>query len=159
MKIRTLVAATSAALFSLGAIAAGEKEQQQSQSGQSSKQSQSAAAGASAGQAFDQQTVRQVQQKLKDEGHEVGQIDGIMGPKTQAALKEYQKQEGMDASGQLDQETLSSLGVEAGASSAVGGTSSGTSGGASSGGAASGAGSSGSSGGSSYGGSQSQQKQ
>jgi hypothetical protein len=49
MKIRTIVAATSAALFSLGAFAAGDDKQKQSQSSGQSATSQSAQ-GSSSGQ-------------------------------------------------------------------------------------------------------------
>ena len=57
--------------------------------------------------------VRAAQQALKDKGHDPGEIDGKMGPKTQAALKDYQSKEGLKASGRLDAETMTKLGVEA----------------------------------------------
>ena len=63
-----------------------------------------------------QEQVKAVQQALKDKGHDPGDIDGIMGPKTQAALKEYQQKEGLKATGRLDSETSAKLGVEAKAS-------------------------------------------
>ncbi len=59
----------------------------------------------------DAETVKQVQEKLAAEGHDVGQPDGKLGPKTQAALKKYQESKGLPASGQLDEKTLSELGV------------------------------------------------
>lgn len=156
MKIRTIVAATSAALFSLGAIAAGDDKQKQSQgaspdksaqtqssgaasgstSGQSaSKPSSSAASGSTSGQASQKQAqgsdiVKQAQQKLSQAGHDVGKPDGIMGPKTQAGLKEFQEKKGLQASGQLDKETLAALGVSGevtSGSAATGGSSSGQS--------------------------------
>jgi peptidoglycan hydrolase-like protein with peptidoglycan-binding domain len=61
-----------------------------------------------------------VQTKLNEQGHNVGAVDGIMGPKTQKGLKDFQSAKGMDASGQLDQQTLSALGVSG---SAAGGAS------------------------------------
>ena len=39
----------------------------------------------------------------------MGQPDGKMGPKTQAAVKEFQEKKGLQASGKLDQETLAAL--------------------------------------------------
>lgn len=57
--------------------------------------------------------VRAVQQALKDKGHDPGAIDGVMGPRTQAALKEFQGKEGLKASGRMDSETLAKLGVQA----------------------------------------------
>ena len=62
--------------------------------------------------------VRAVQQALKDKGHDPGEIDGKMGPKTQAALRDYQSKEGLKATGRLDSETMAKLGVEAKSSAA-----------------------------------------
>jgi len=61
--------------------------------------------------------VKAVQQALKDKGHDPGEVDGKMGPKTQAALRDYQQKEGLKATGRLDSETASKLGVQASASS------------------------------------------
>jgi peptidoglycan hydrolase-like protein with peptidoglycan-binding domain len=54
--------------------------------------------------------VRQAQQALKAAGHDPGRIDGVMGPQTTAALKAYQTQHGLTATGQLDAPTLARLG-------------------------------------------------
>ena len=64
--------------------------------------------------------VRAAQQALKDKGHDPGAIDGQMGPKTQAALRDFQKALGMTASGRLDDKTMQALGVEAKPSGAAG---------------------------------------
>jgi peptidoglycan hydrolase-like protein with peptidoglycan-binding domain len=56
--------------------------------------------------------VRQVQQALKDKGHDPGEIDGIMGPQTQQALQSFQQAQGISGSGDLDQQTLAALGVQ-----------------------------------------------
>jgi peptidoglycan hydrolase-like protein with peptidoglycan-binding domain len=56
--------------------------------------------------------VKAVQQALKDKGHDPGDVDGVMGPKTKSALRDFQKKEGLKGSGQLDTETMSKLGVE-----------------------------------------------
>ena len=55
--------------------------------------------------------VREVQEALKSEGHDPGPIDGVMGPRTQQALRQYQRQENLNETGRLDQETLNKLGV------------------------------------------------
>lgn len=55
--------------------------------------------------------VKAAQQALKDKGQD--RIDGVMGPKTQAALKAFQKTEGLKTTGRLDSETMAKLGVEA----------------------------------------------
>jgi len=62
--------------------------------------------------------VKAVQQALKDQGHDPGAIDGVMGPKTQAALRDYQQKQGLKATGRLDAETSAKLGVEAKTSAA-----------------------------------------
>lgn len=62
---------------------------------------------------MDSQTVRQVQQALRDKGHNPGPIDGMMGPRTQAALQSYQRSENMSGASGMDQRTLDSLGVQA----------------------------------------------
>ena len=60
--------------------------------------------------------VRQVQQHLKEKGGDVGAIDGVMGPKTRSALKSFQQQQGLTASGEIDSSTLTALGVAGGGS-------------------------------------------
>lgn len=55
--------------------------------------------------------IRQVQQELKQQGFYKGRVDGIEGPQTRAAIKKYQEQNKLTASGRLDEQTLQSLGV------------------------------------------------
>jgi peptidoglycan hydrolase-like protein with peptidoglycan-binding domain len=55
--------------------------------------------------------VMAMQQALKDKGHDPGPIDGVMGPRTKAALMGYQKKEGLKATGRWDDETATKLGV------------------------------------------------
>lgn len=63
----------------------------------------------------DPQTVRQVQQALSNQGYDPGAPDGKWKSKTESALMQYQEAQGMQATGQLDQQTLASLGVQGGA--------------------------------------------
>lgn len=53
--------------------------------------------------------IRQAQEKLHSEGLYQGKIDGRMGPETQQALREYQQKNGLQATAQLDQETMNHL--------------------------------------------------
>ncbi len=57
-------------------------------------------------------TVRSVQQALKDKGFDPGAVDGVNGPATRAALKKYQAQQNLTADGRLGPKTLDSLGVK-----------------------------------------------
>jgi peptidoglycan hydrolase-like protein with peptidoglycan-binding domain len=56
--------------------------------------------------------VRMAQQALQEKGYNPGPIDGVMGAKTRAALKEFQRKEGLEANGRLDMTTMSRLGME-----------------------------------------------
>lgn len=49
--------------------------------------------------------VREAQQTLRDKGHYAGPIDGILGSRTRAALRQYQKDENLPVTGQLDADT------------------------------------------------------
>jgi len=55
--------------------------------------------------------VADLQQKLNDQGFSAGQVDGLWGPNTSAALRRYQAAKGLQQTGQLDQGTLAALGA------------------------------------------------
>src|SRR5262245_35009178 len=71
------------------------------------------------------ETLKQAQSKLSTAGFSPGPVDGKMGPKTQAALRDFQQSQGLQASGWLDPKTAAALGM--GAGSADSGASSGSS--------------------------------
>ena len=71
-----------------------------------------AAHGRKGGMAMGDEKVKAAQQALKEKGHDPGDVDGKMGPKTQAALRDYQKAQGMQATGRLDAKTMQSLGMD-----------------------------------------------
>ncbi|MDI7259575.1 MAG: peptidoglycan-binding protein [Thermodesulfobacteriota bacterium] len=50
-----------------------------------------------------------LQARLNNLGFDCGKIDGVVGPKTEAAIKAFQKQEGLTESGKTDQQTLERL--------------------------------------------------
>jgi peptidoglycan hydrolase-like protein with peptidoglycan-binding domain len=72
------------------------------------------------GSAASGQDIKQVQEALKNQGHDPGPIDGVMGPKTRQALRAFQQAKNLKATGQLDSETTSALGVSATGSSPSG---------------------------------------
>jgi peptidoglycan hydrolase-like protein with peptidoglycan-binding domain len=53
--------------------------------------------------------VRAAQQALRDKGFNPGPIDGVMGPRTTAAVKDFQQKENLTVTGSLDAETNSRL--------------------------------------------------
>jgi peptidoglycan hydrolase-like protein with peptidoglycan-binding domain len=130
MKLKPFVATViGGALLSAGAYAAGDPpaQQRKSQAGQDRSMSQPQGMQRSQPDGMSQSeqrqaggmssdTVRKAQQALKDKGFDPGPVDGIMGPQTREAVKKFQdKQANMKGSGQLNQQTLSALGVEGGA--------------------------------------------
>ena len=54
--------------------------------------------------------VRGAQQTLRDKGFDPGPVDGVMGPRTTAAVRDFQSKEGLTATGQLDADTRARLG-------------------------------------------------
>jgi His-Xaa-Ser repeat protein HxsA len=65
----------------------------------------------SARSAASREQVKAVQQALKEKGYDPGAIDGALGPKTRAAIQDFQKKEGLTVTGRIDTETLAKLGV------------------------------------------------
>ena len=54
--------------------------------------------------------VRQLQQALNDNGENLN-VDGVMGPETERALRDYQQKNGLQASGTLDEQTRQKLNI------------------------------------------------
>jgi hypothetical protein len=62
--------------------------------------------------AQDSDEVRAEQQSLKDKGFDPGPIDGINGPRTQAALREFQAKQNLEEDGKLGPQTRDALGLK-----------------------------------------------
>jgi peptidoglycan hydrolase-like protein with peptidoglycan-binding domain len=56
--------------------------------------------------------VKTAQQALQEKGHNPGPIDGKIGPRTTAAIRSFQKAEGLQVTGHLDDATRAKLGME-----------------------------------------------
>ena len=54
-------------------------------------------------------SVRQAQQRLLDKGYNPGDIDGIPGPRTSNALRQFQRDQGLMSTGRLDAVTIEKL--------------------------------------------------
>lgn len=59
----------------------------------------------------DKETVKAVQAALNDAGYACGKPDGAAGKKTVAAITQYQKDQGLEATGKIDRELLIALGI------------------------------------------------
>jgi hypothetical protein len=55
--------------------------------------------------------IRQAQERLKEKGFDPGSVDGSLGPRTKAALRQYQTTHGLPVTGELDGVTLKALGI------------------------------------------------
>jgi peptidoglycan hydrolase-like protein with peptidoglycan-binding domain len=86
-----------------------EKQQQQYGSAAETMQQQQATA-----LNLDERKVTELQQALNEKGFAVGAVDGIIGPRTTGAIRNFQSHEGLTATGQPDQQTLKALGIEVG---------------------------------------------
>ena len=62
--------------------------------------------------------VRQVQSKLRDDGYyKLGNVDGVWGSGTEAAVRSFQRDHSLVSSGQLDVPTLQAMNLPGGAQS------------------------------------------
>ena len=67
---------------------------------------------------MDPAETRNAQQALQAKGFNPGPIDGVYGPRTEAAVRDFQKAEGLKATGKMDADTRAKLMVSSGAGSA-----------------------------------------
>ena len=58
------------------------------------------------------QVVANVQEQLQVQGYYHGEVDGLLGPLTRAALADYQSQHDLYTTGAIDEPTMASLGFE-----------------------------------------------
>ncbi len=55
--------------------------------------------------------VKNMQQTLQDTGHYSGKLDGVLGLRTRASIRGFQKAENLPVTGQLDTQTAGRLGL------------------------------------------------
>ena len=65
--------------------------------------------GGSKQASMSQSDVQQAQQQLKAQGLYRGAVDGILGPQTEQALSQFQQQNGLPQTADLDQQTMTRL--------------------------------------------------
>ncbi len=59
----------------------------------------------------DRNDVKRLQETLRDNGHYRGEVDGVLGLRTRASIRAYQRAENLPVTGALDAETAGKLGV------------------------------------------------
>jgi peptidoglycan hydrolase-like protein with peptidoglycan-binding domain len=65
-------------------------------------------------QSLSKDQIQQIQQALNQNGYDNVKADGVWGPDTADALKQFQQKQNIQANGELDQQTLSALNVQVG---------------------------------------------
>ncbi len=58
------------------------------------------------------ETVKKVQEALNNLHFDCGTVDGVAGSQTQSAIQQYQVENGLEVNGEINDELLSSLGIE-----------------------------------------------
>jgi peptidoglycan hydrolase-like protein with peptidoglycan-binding domain len=53
--------------------------------------------------------IQQAQERLNDLGYPIGEADGVLGPKTHTAVRNFQRDKGLNATGDLDEKTMAAL--------------------------------------------------
>ena len=66
--------------------------------------------GARSAMNLDRAQIREVQIELQRQGFEIGEPDGMLGPRTKEALIAFQKRRGFQATGEIDHDTFAALG-------------------------------------------------
>ena len=56
-------------------------------------------------------TIREVQQKLADSGEYHARVDGVWGPQTERAVRDWQSKNNLTANGMLDAQTLQAMNI------------------------------------------------
>lgn len=103
-----MLAAVATVALSLPAMAQSNDNAMQPSQGQSYNQSQNQIDPSQ----LSPRQIRQIQSALDQKGFNVRHVDGKWGPRTEAALKDFQQKQNLQGNGQLDQPTLAALGIK-----------------------------------------------
>lgn len=103
-------AAVGGAVVALGLLLAGTTAAQQSPEGSPPRQRVETGQTANT---LSPATIRALQHSLMQGGYAVDAADGVWGPRTTAAVREFQRIKGLNPTGRADRQTLAALGVTA----------------------------------------------
>jgi hypothetical protein len=68
--------------------------------------------GTAGNQHWSKDKVKEIQEALKDKGFDPGAADGVIGPETNQAIREFQKSNNLQVTGRIDEKTAGALGVD-----------------------------------------------
>ena len=81
------------------------------QEGVAPQQTQSSASQGNAVINMSRDQIERLQQALNDNGFDSGEVDGVFGPQTSAALSRFQSKAGLQPTGRMDEQTLAAVGL------------------------------------------------
>jgi peptidoglycan hydrolase-like protein with peptidoglycan-binding domain len=113
MKSITLATVAAIALCT-PAVAAGQDHSRMTESNRTQSQQQWTQQNVQriAPSDLDQSQIRQIQQALNKHGFDAGNVDGVWGPETSDAVRNFQEKRNLSTDEALNRETLSALGVD-----------------------------------------------
>jgi len=88
-----------------------QNQYQGSNEDETQAQGMASSSGGASGSNGRSDEIRAVQQALNDKGYHAGAVDGIMGPHTGTALRQFQQAQNLRQTGRPDAQTLAALGV------------------------------------------------
>jgi peptidoglycan hydrolase-like protein with peptidoglycan-binding domain len=100
---------TTPAIFAVLALGSFAALPSCSMMGTHNSGTQTSSAASTSRTALSPDMVKEVQLSLQKDGTYKGNVDGVWGPDTKAALQSYQQSHNLTADGQLDSATLASL--------------------------------------------------
>lgn len=112
MQPRVLLGSTCALVLGLAGLAHADDDLSTSQRAAATTQ-----AGEHAG--MSRERILEMQRALIARNLYQGKADGVWGPKTEAAIRNFQTQMGLESSGELNQPTAQALGLDAGSAERV----------------------------------------
>ena len=80
--------------------------------GEASRSADESEAARTSSEVTSSDMVRAAQRQLKRAGSYQGEVDGVMGQETRDALRQYQQEQHLSATGRLTNETARSLGIQ-----------------------------------------------
>jgi len=101
-----LLSGMAICVMSAGAFAEGYQQRTDTQSGDAYSTMEPAA-----GKEMTSMDVRDLQQRLDTKGFSPGPIDGVMGPRTKNAIREFQQANNLPVTGKPTMETMDHLGL------------------------------------------------
>lgn len=110
MKFKMIAVSVMAVLFWVSPVYAQEAvEQDKKEQGEAM---QNGGAGQEEAPVVAEVVIIEVQEKLNDQGYDVGAPSGKLDPGTQQALRDFQKEKGLPQTGQPDEQTRTALGIQ-----------------------------------------------